>query len=48
VNVEVIAVKAFPGPDGGIFKRAGEGGQMAQFGKSLTQVEVAAEAVQSL
>ena len=40
MNVKVIPVKAFPGPQGGAFKRPVEGGQVAQFNKGLTHVQI--------
>ena len=42
VNIKVVAVEAFPGPQGGAFKRPCEGGQVAQFDKGLTNVQIAA------
>ncbi|CCJ86737.1 hypothetical protein BN133_3114 [Cronobacter dublinensis 582] len=41
VDIEVITIEAFTGPDGGIFECAGKGRQMTQFSKRLTHVEIA-------
>ena len=38
VNIKVVAVKTFPGPQGGAFKRPGERRQVTQFDKGLTNV----------
>ena len=42
MDVEVVTVKAFPGPQGCAFERAFEGGQVAQLDKRLAHVQVAA------
>jgi hypothetical protein len=35
VNIKVVAVETFPGPQGGAFKRTLEGGQITQFDEGL-------------
>ena len=42
VDIKVIAVEAFPRPDGGVFERAAKARQMADLRKGLAQVEIAA------
>ena len=42
MDVEVVAVKAFPGPQGRAFERTLEGRQVAQLDERLAHVQVAA------
>ena len=40
MNIKVVAIEAFPGPQGGSFKRPFEGRQVAQFDESLANVQI--------